>query len=235
MEKGICNFPLIACRKEPNERSEMVTQLLFGESYEVVDNNASWLKIKADRDDYVSWIDIKLHSPALNEIVQRYPIQETFATIVKDDLNKLMVPGGSLSIEKSLANNDKSIVDTALGYLDAPYLWGGKSIWGIDCSGFTQVVYQIHDIDLSRDAYQQAEWGESVEFNSLIEPGDLAFFAKADEKISHVGICIDTEKIIHAAGKVRIDKLDHHGIFNVDTQKYTHELRLIKRIKKAVV
>jgi len=235
MDKGICNFPLIACRKEPNERSEMVTQLLFGESYELIDENDLWLKIKADRDDYESWIDKKLHSPGLNDSVDRYPVQEVFATIVKDDLNKLVVPGGSLSTEKSLAIGDNSIIDTALGYKGAPYLWGGKSIWGIDCSGFVQVVFQIHDIDLSRDAYQQAEWGDNVEFNNLIEPGDLAFFAKTDEKISHVGICMDNEQIIHAAGKVRIDKLDHHGIFNVDTKEYTHELRLIKRIKKAVI
>ena len=89
-------------------------------------------------------------------------------------------------------------------------------------------------MNISRDAYQQAELGESVEFNELIEPGDLAFFAKEGEKISHVGICIGDEKIIHASGKVRIDKLDHHGIYHSELQKYTHELRIIKRIQKAV-
>ena len=236
MEKGICNFPLVACRKEANERSEMVTQLLYGESYEVIESDGAWMKIKADRDAYESWIDIKLHTPVENDSPDRYPIPDVFSTIALDNSTNIIVPGGSLSnVKLAIDTSQDAIINTALGYLNAPYLWGGKSIWGVDCSGFVQVVYQIHGFDLSRDAYQQAELGESVEFNNLIEPGDLAFFAKADEKISHVGICIDSEKIIHASGKVRIDKFDHHGIFNVDTQKYTHELRLIKRIKKAVI
>lgn len=236
MEKGICNFPLIACRKEANERSEMVTQLLYGESYEVLENTGDWLRIKADRDKYESWIDVKLHGAISDETLTLYPIREVMTTLTMEDSTKLIIPGGSLSTEEQLSIDSKnSIIDTAKGYLNAPYLWGGKSIWGIDCSGFAQVVFQIHGIDIQRDAYQQADMGESVEFNNLIEPGDLAFFAKAEEKISHVGICLDNEKIIHASGKVRIDKLDHHGIFNVDTQKYTHELRIIKRIKKAVI
>ncbi len=236
MEKGICNFPLIACRKEANERSEMVTQLLYGESYEVLENTGDWLRIKADRDKYESWIDVKLHRAISDETLTLYPIREVMTTLTMEDSTKLIIPGGSLSTEEQLSIDSKnSIIDTAKGYLNAPYLWGGKSIWGIDCSGFAQVVFQIHGIDIQRDAYQQADMGESVEFNNLIEPGDLAFFAKAEEKISHVGICLDNEKIIHASGKVRIDKLDHHGIFNVDTQKYTHELRIIKRIKKAVI
>ncbi len=233
MEKGICNFPLIACRKEANERSEMVTQLLYGESYSVISRNDQWVNIKADRDEYESWIDLKLHSPLIDKGNTLYPVHETFTSIVGEDSHELIVPGGSLTILNKTVKNETSLIDTALGYLSAPYLWGGKSIWGIDCSGFVQVVFQIHGINISRDAYQQAELGEAIEFNELIEAGDLAFFSKENEKITHVGICLGDEKIIHASGKVRIDKLDHNGIYNVDTQKYSHDLRIIKRIKKA--
>lgn len=233
MVKGICRFPLVACRREPNERSEMVSQLLYGESYEVLEDTTTWLHIRNTRDQYESWIDAKLHSRFPDKQEEQVVLAIPFTILNKDTSKQLILPGGSL-VDASLVDTSKvdSLIDTALKYIDAPYLWGGKSIWGMDCSGFIQVVFQIHGMDISRDAYQQAELGESIEFNELIEEGDLAFFSEGDERISHVGICLGDEKIIHASGKVRIDRLDHHGIFNVDTQKYTHELRLIKRNKR---
>jgi hypothetical protein len=233
MENGICNFPLVACRKEANERSEMVTQLLYGESYIVLEDTGDWLRIKINRDDYEAWMDKKLHTEYTESTESLYPVLRPFFNFTNDKSQELVLPGAALIKVKQKEESDFSIVTTALAYLDAPYLWGGKSIWGLDCSGFTQAVFQIHGINILRDAYLQAEEGEAVEFNNLIEPGDLAFFAKADEKIYHVGICLDDERIIHASGKVRFDKLDHLGIYNKDLQKYTHELRLIKRIKKA--
>ena len=233
MEKGRCLYPLIAGRREASERSEMITQLVYGESYEIMEEILDWIKVKIDRDAYECWIDKKLHSPFEVYSDERILI-EAFNKI---EGNELLLPASSL-IDHSKGNLliEESISDTALKFLGAPYLWGGKSIWGVDCSGFVQLVYQIHGINISRDAYQQADWGELIEFNSLIEAGDLAFFSKKDDdKISHVGICLADEKIIHASGKIRIDKLDHHGIFNDDLNKYTHELRIVKRIKKAAV
>ncbi len=234
MAKGICKYPLVACRREANERSEMITQLLYGEIYEIIEEIPSWIKIKCLRDSYESWIDRKLHTPLSENLKIKFIASEAYNEIIENG-NKMIVPGASIIYsDQKQFNNSKDLIESALKFLGAPYLWGGKSIWGIDCSGFVQVVFQMHGMDLSRDAYQQAELGETIEFNDLIQAGDLAFFSKGDDRISHVGICLNKEQIIHASGKVRIDKLDHHGIYNVDNQSYSHELRIVKRIKKAV-
>lgn len=234
MIKGICKYPLVACRREPNERSEMISQLLYGEAYEIIEEQSTWIKIKNLRDSYESWIDKKLHSAFVSNSQPCYIARQAFTEISNASGKKMIVPAASIIHSKEKVEpTTESLIDTALKFLGAPYLWGGKSIWGFDCSGFVQVVFQIHGMDLSRDAYQQAELGEIVEFNDLIEAGDLAFFSKENEAISHVGICISKEQIIHASGEVRIDKLDHHGIYNEDIQSYSHKLRIVKRIKKA--
>lgn len=230
MEKGRCLFPIVAGRREPAEKAEMITQLIYGESYEIIDSNEEWIKIRILRDSYECWIDKKLHS-TYTEYNSNQVLTDPFNTY--KDLSMLLP--ASAMVDGNASDGVSSIIESAKKFLGAPYLWGGKTIWGCDCSGFVQVVFQIHGMDISRDAYQQAELGENVEFNAMIEPGDLAFFSKENERISHVGICMSNEKIIHASGMVRIDKFDHHGIFNEDLNKYTHELRVIKRIKKAAI
>ncbi len=129
--------------------------------------------------------------------------------------------------EKSIIS---SIIEFSKSYLNAPYLWGGKSPFGIDCSGFVQVVFKMNGIHLSRDASQQANAGENVSLLDEARPGDLLFFDNDEGDIIHVGILMEDKKIIHASGKVRIDVIDHQGIYNNDIKKYTHKLRLIKRI-----
>jgi gamma-D-glutamyl-L-lysine dipeptidyl-peptidase len=114
--------------------------------------------------------------------------------------------------------------------LNSPYLWGGKTPFGIDCSGFTQMAYKLAGIKLRRDAWQQAEQGHTINLLEETEPGDLAFFDNDEGNIVHVGIILRDHKIIHAAGKVRIDSIDHYGINNKELKKYTHKLRLIKRM-----
>jgi cell wall-associated NlpC family hydrolase len=135
--------------------------------------------------------------------------------------------GESKSI--GLKRDVENLKNTAKKYLNAPYLWGGKSPFGIDCSGFTQIVFKIHHKKLLRDASQQATQGETVAFRSAAIGGDLAFFDNEDGKIIHVGIMLNNHQIIHAAGKVRIDPIDDQGIFNPELGKYTHKLRIIKR------
>jgi hypothetical protein len=124
----------------------------------------------------------------------------------------------------------QTLIDDAMLYINAPYLWGGRTPFGIDCSGLTQMVYKLKKIKLLRDAAQQAAHGEPLNFLSESEPGDLAFFDDEEGNITHVGLMMDRSRIIHASGKVRIDIIDHEGIFNEDEKRYTHKLRVIKRI-----
>ena len=132
--------------------------------------------------------------------------------------------------ELNETNPKSKLVSTALHYLNSPYLWGGKSPFGIDCSGFVQCVYQLHGIQLPRDAYLQAAHGETLGFIDESEPGDLAFFDNNEGKITHVGIIMPDYHIIHAFGQVRIDRLDQTGIFNSLQNTHTHKLRVIKKI-----
>jgi gamma-D-glutamyl-L-lysine dipeptidyl-peptidase len=121
------------------------------------------------------------------------------------------------------------IRELVLSWLNAPYQWGGRSVFGVDCSGFTQIIFRQLGIKLMRDAYQQAESGEMVNFISEGRCGDLAFFDNDDKKIVHTGILLGNDEIIHASGRVRIDKIDHYGIFNTEKNSYSHHLRMIKR------
>jgi len=130
------------------------------------------------------------------------------------------------SLSKPLSDR---ILQTARQFLSAPYLWGGKTILGMDCSGLTQVSAAINGFQLPRDARDQASLGEE-QFLSLALPGDLAFFANPEGRIVHVGIVSAPNQILHASGSVRFDELDERGIFNRELKKYTHQLHSIKRI-----
>ena len=192
-------------------------------------------------------------NPSLSEEkVEKVILKESIGRVLLPGNNKeyLYLPGGS---EFYLENNgfqnagyfltfdpvcevhdSKSkitIISTALKYLHSPYLWGGRTVLGIDCSGFIQVVFKMNGINLPRDAHQQAAKGSTINFLDETMPGDLAFFSNADGQIVHTGIIGKNHSIIHASGKVRIDKLDHQGIFNTETNKYSHTLRLIRRME----
>jgi len=255
---GICTLSVIPARKEPSGTSEMVTQLLFGEHYTVLEQTEDWLRIKTAFDAYECWISAKQHNriseSTFKNIEKNSPHFSNELVQVMQNLktktNFLITIGAALPVLKnkqlnfedfefsyegqsaSLAEKKKSedIIASAFLLLNAPYLWGGKSLFGIDCSGFTQLVYKLNGFKLPRDAFQQVELGTPLSFVEEAEPGDLAFFDNEEGKIVHVGIVLDNLQIIHASGSVRIDKYDHYGIHNVDTKKYSHTLRVIKRI-----
>ena len=253
---GICNLSVVPVRKEPADRSEMVNQLLFGEHFEVLERKKQWTRIRTTHDDYTGWIDTKQFTEIapedfnkLNKSASHLVAELVHFIRVNDQLIPLLL-GSTLpffdgyafrigakeyTYEGMVRNADKflskkSIVENALLYLNAPYLWGGRSPFGIDCSGFTQMAYLLSGQRIRRDAYQQAEQGRTLNFPSEAEPGDLAFFANEEGKISHTGIMLEDGKIIHASGKVRIDMIDHQGIYNAEMGQYTHAFRLIKRI-----
>ena len=235
-------------RREASDTSEMVTQLLYGEFFKIIESKKNWSKIRNAFDDYEGWIDNKQYLEISSEIYHQLSAEEPIVTsdfmeFVTDDSGVLIsIPiGSNLNALKFLKHKHdgnsqqgklpkEKLIDTALMFINSPYLWGGKSPFGIDCSGFTQLVYKINGYRIFRDAKDQATQGETLSFIEESEPGDLAFFDNNEGIITHVGIIMANNYIIHAHGKVRIDNLDHSGIFNLDYKRHSHKLRVIKRI-----
>lgn len=224
-------------RAESSDRAEIVTEILFGESADILEVNKNWTRIKMHYDGYEGWMDTKqLKSVTAEDLARRKVtvITEDFSSVLMHDGKMLLSMGSEVEFPAvaSRRSHDlrESIALTAKEFLNVPYLWGGKSYFAVDCSGFTQLVYKIHEVKLPRDTSQQVEVGESLTFVEESRPGDLAFFENAEGKIIHVGIMLDNQRIIHASGKVRIDTLDSTGIFNKEMNKHTHKLRVIKNI-----
>lgn len=237
MNKGICNVTVAPVRAEGSDKAEIVTEILFGESADILEVNKNWTKIKMHYDGYEGWMDTKqLRSVTDEDLAKRKVtvVTEDFSSVLMKDGKTLLSMGSEVEfpVVASRRSHDlrESIALAAKEFLNVPYLWGGKSFFAVDCSGFTQLIYKIHDIKLPRDTYQQAEVGVPLTFVEESQPGDLAFFENPEGKIIHVGIMLDNQRIIHASGKVRIDILDSTGIFNKEMNKHTHKLRVIKNM-----
>jgi hypothetical protein len=248
MKYGLCNLCLIPARLEASDTSEMVTQLLYGEFFKIIESRKNWSKIRNAFDNYEGWIDTKQYIEISSEIYHELNAEELKVTsdimeFVSDESGTLIsIPIGSNLNALNYLNHKhdgnfaqgklpkEKIIETALLFINAPYLWGGKSPFGIDCSGFTQLVYKLNGYQILRDAKEQATQGETLSFIEESEPGDLAFFDNNEGIITHVGIIMSDNYIIHAHGKVRIDRLDHSGIFNLELKRHSHKLRVIKRI-----
>ncbi|WP_299824603.1 C40 family peptidase [uncultured Pontibacter sp.] len=256
MEYGICSLSLAPMRAETSDKAEIVTQMIFGECYEVLAREGNWVRVQLAADGYTGWIDHKQHTPVTSAYFQQWksashPRAMDLVQVVSDKDARIPIGIGSylpffdgMSIrvnEQSMvyngrASNPSSVATTAqlikvaYNFIKAPYLWGGKSIFGIDCSGFTQQVFGICGYQLPRDAYQQVSHGEEVHFVTQAQAGDLAFFSNEEGRIVHVGIVLEGQQIMHAHGEVRTDTLDHNGIYNVERKRYSHNLRIIKRI-----
>jgi len=255
MKFGFTKLSIIPVRAENREQSEMVTQLLFGDIFTVLTEKKNWLEIQIEADQYVGWIDKTMFfeiSESQFELIKhsQLKLNKNLVCYLNSEKEKThLVRGSSFS---QLENNQvilgdkdykleefetvkgenlrQEIIEVAESYLSTPYLWGGKSPFGIDCSGFSQIVYKINGIQIPRDASQQVNLGQSRNFIDEAEPGDLAFFDNEEGNVIHVGIVMEGRRIIHASGEVRIDKLDHQGIFNVDKKVYSHKLRVIQNV-----
>lgn len=247
MKLAACNLSIIPLRSEASHRSEMVSQVLFGEYFEILKEQEDFVQIKMIDNGYEGWIQRHQFDIVSQGYVDNHLIVNTEGAVAKSGVKHIHLLHGTKIFNRKIVLGDEayeiegqlripSLDDFALKfpklisyYTNSPYLWGGRSRHGIDCSGFSQVVYRHFGLDLPRDAWQQAEKGEVVNFCSEIMPGDLAFFDNTSGRITHVGIMIDHETIIHASARIRIDKMDSEGIFNGDLKKYTHKLRIVKR------
>jgi len=252
MKYGICPISIVPLRLEARDQSEMVSQVLYGEVFKVIEQRKKWSKIRLHNDHYEGWIDNKQFREIASESYHSLSKNEDIA-FAKDPLSIIthpdntlstLVMGSQISSTKFLGDSFNSdamaleseklskakLIDHALLLLNAPYLWGGRSCLGIDCSGFTQLIYRLNGYRLSRDASEQAKHGQVLSFIEESDPGDLAFFDNAEGAITHVGIIMQDNHIIHAHGKVRIDRIDQSGIFNLETATHTHKLRMIKQI-----
>ncbi|AEV32086.1 C40 family peptidase [Owenweeksia hongkongensis] len=256
MQYGVCTLSAIPMRKESDDTAEMVNQVVFGETFEILEHTKKWSFIKLAHDGYEGWIDSKQLLPISQKFYEQANSQVPFTSqelieIISEEKTAEFYPiflgsilpfysNGTVQIQDkeyrfngAVAQSQKSreeLVEHAYQYMHTPYLWGGRTPFGIDCSGFTQMVYRLCGYSLPRDAYQQATEGDTLSFIEESEPGDLAFFDNEEGRITHVGIILNDNYILHASGKVRLDRLDQTGIFNRETGSHTHKLRVIKKI-----
>jgi len=256
---GICCQAYIPMRKEPDETSEMVSQVLFGESFVRLEENKlkNFSLIRLDHDNYEGWINTSCihflsekeleHINTLpciltHEVLNALRQADTMVPTIIGCGSKIRVysPGKTkigqveyslpLNLEVNTQKKRETMVGFGMKLLSVPYLWGGRSSFGFDCSGLCQNLYQQLGIQIARDASMQASMGTSVSFIEEAMPGDLAFFDNEEGKIIHVGMILDGGKILHASGRVKIDQVDHQGIFSTERNCYTHKLRLIKKL-----
>ena len=254
MNYAVCCIPVSPLRSEPSHKSEMVTQQLFGEPCSIIEKGEDhWVKIKCRYDGYEGWCQDG-HITGIDETLfnmQPAGLTDAWMNVVYYNGDKMIVPAGcpmtGLQNGDALWNDNKihfkgalwnaldakkeaeAIGQIAFNFINTSYLWGGKSVFGIDCSGFTQSVYKFLNVPLPRDTSQQVLKGEVVGFLQEACFGDLAFFDNREGRITHVGILLNDHEIIHASVKVRIDMIDSQGIINRDNYERTHQLRIIRR------
>ena len=252
MEYGICNLAIVPLRAEPNDRSEQVSQVLFGEAFEILEWTENWVKIITANDDYTGWIArlqfVMLGHIAYKTLKQKPPMLTnrpvTQAWKIINNSVMYLPSGSSLAFLEGttcyignerfeiigVIGEKETLLASATSFLNTPYLWGGRTHFGIDCSGFMQTIFRLRGINLMRDASMQFEQGKPLDSVQEAKLGDLAFFENPEGKIVHVGMMLNNEKIIHASGKVKIDSIDDKGIYSEEQKRYTHKLTKIKRI-----
>ena len=239
MDYGIIDLNIVPVRKKNNAKSEMINQLFFGESITIIKTEGKWSFISSNLDKYQGWIR-NLHFKIIKKseykiLSESNNVFSKSEIIIKNDTSEITIPTGSLLSSIKFLNYSyvdegeyKSLLETIKSFINSPYLWGGKTKYGVDCSGLVQSIFKTLNIILPRDSKEQSNFG--VEIKQGYKLGDLAFFGENVNKISHVGILVDNETIVHAYGKVRIDKINSKGIYNIEEERITHFLQKVNRI-----
>jgi cell wall-associated NlpC family hydrolase len=252
MEIYVCENVFVPLRSGPSHKTEMQSQILFGEKYSIIDKAGSWMKIETLFDKYMGWIDMDHLQHSVVESSVSGKVLNRSLLCYKNDKTKLVLEPGcevfnpdfenkvffvgknqyatAPDFSNSYISTENNLADLSMKFINSPYIWGGRIPSGIDCSGLTQLVYKIHGIPIPRNSWQQAETGRVIDFIDEAEPGDLVFFDNDRGKISHVGMILSRGLVIHASGRVRIDTIDHQGIFKQEIGGYSHRLRMIRRI-----
>ena len=248
MDQFVCTLSYIPVRKEPDHRSEMTSQVLFGERVLPLEERGEWIKIKTVFDSYQGWVENFPLQAVLKEDMPLTRIIEYPFARIQNKGTTIYIPAGSEipNPEKSnhfvlnriryhlldpLSDKKPNITVLAKKFLHAPYLWGGRTVFGLDCSGFTQILYKVTGISLPRDAAEQVLQGTGIELLREAKNGDLAFFNNPEGRITHVGLLLNEKEIIHASKMVRIDRIDQKGIYNEELGRYTHTLHSIRRVQ----
>ncbi|HSV75842.1 MAG TPA: C40 family peptidase [Bacteroidales bacterium] len=259
MNQGICLLSVAGMKAEPSHQSELVNQMVFGDLFEVIRKYKEWLWVRLIYDDYHGWINQNQATELSEEhFIQLknapFAVTADLVQIMEDtNLKTSLTLGAGCTLHNFSAGNfsvagntykyfgnareksppePKQLTEHAIMFLNTPYQWGGRSPFGIDCSGFVQLIFKMAGIFIPRDTSMQVEYGEFIDLIHEALPGDLLFFGEQEKPITHVGMLLTDGLIIHAHGKVRVDLIDHHGIFDREFKKYTHSLRLIKRPKE---